>query len=271
MSQAVDQRELAGTVLDESGYTEMWQKNKAPDAPGRLENLKELVSGLSSFDSLEEFLEHISLVMDRDDGAAGEMASLMTLHAAKGLEFDHVFLPGWEEEVFPNRRSVDDGGSAALEEERRLAYVGITRAKRRVWICHASSRRVYGQWLSCAPSRFIDELPDEFVEHVIEPGLYGGISEPGMTSSGDQSWGAGQQGRGPGYQRMRAGGRSAEMVSRPSSLQEPAPSGLVAVGIRIFHQKFGYGTVQSNEGGKLEIDFEKAGTKKVMESFVEPA
>ena len=271
MSQAVDQMELAGTVLDESGYTDMWQKNKAPDAPGRLENLKELVSALREFESLEGFLEHISLVMDRDDGAAGEMASLMTLHAAKGLEFDHVFLPGWEEEVFPNRRSVDDGGSAALEEERRLAYVGITRAKRRVWICHASSRRVYGQWLSCAPSRFIDELPDEFVEHVIEPGLYGGIGEPGMTSSGDQSWGTGQQGRGPGYQRMRAGGRSAERVSRPSSLQELAPSGLVAVGIRVFHQKFGYGTVESNEGGKLEIDFEKAGMKKVMESFVEPA
>ena len=120
MSQAVDQMELAGTVLDESGYTEMWQKNKAPDAPGRLENLKELVSALKEFESLEGFLEHISLVMDRDDGTAGEMASLMTLHAAKGLEFDHVFLPGWEEEVFPNRRSVDDGGSAALEEERSL-------------------------------------------------------------------------------------------------------------------------------------------------------
>ena len=271
MSQAVDQMELAGTVLDESGYTEMWQKNKAPDAPGRLENLKELVSALKEFESLEGFLEHISLVMDRDDGTAGEMASLMTLHAAKGLEFDHVFLPGWEEEVFPNRRSVDDGGSAALEEERRLAYVGITRARRRVWICHASSRQMYGQWLSCAPSRFIDELPDEFVEHVIEPGLYGSIGEPGMTSSGGDNWGSSQQGRGPGYQRMRSGNRSAERGARPSPAEPVKPAGLLAVGIRIFHQKFGYGTVRSNEGGKLEIDFEKAGTKKVMESFVEPA
>lgn len=268
MSQAVDQMELAETVLDESGYTEMWQKNKAPDAPGRLENLKELVSALSEFESLEGFLEHISLVMDRDDGAAGEMASLMTLHAAKGLEFDHVFLPGWEEEVFPNRRSVDDGGSAALEEERRLAYVGLTRARRRVWVCHASSRRVYNQWLSCAPSRFIDELPADLVEHAIEPGLYGGIAEPGIARGGDD-WAGGGQGRGPGYQRMRSGGTSPARA--PAAAELPVSSGLIAAGIRVFHQKFGYGTVRSNDGGKLEIDFEKAGTKKVMESFVEPA
>ena len=267
-SQAVDQMELAETVLDESGYTDMWQKNKAPDAPGRLENLKELVSALSEFESLEGFLEHISLVMDRDDGAAGEMASLMTLHAAKGLEFDNVFLPGWEEEVFPNRRSVDDGGSAALEEERRLAYVGITRARKRVWICHASSRRVYNQWLSCAPSRFIDELPEDLVEHVLEPGLYGGIAEPQMPMS-DNAWGGGRPGRGPGFQRMRSGGASASRA--PSAAELPSSSGLVTAGLRVFHQKFGYGTVRSNDGGKLEIDFEKAGTKKVMESFVEPA
>lgn len=269
MSQAVDQMELAETVLDESGYTNMWQKNKAPDAPGRLENLKELVSALSEFESLDGFLEHISLVMDRDDGAAGEMVSLMTLHAAKGLEFDHVFLPGWEEEVFPNRRSVDDGGAAALEEERRLAYVGLTRARRRVWICHASSRRVYNQWLSCAPSRFIDELPADLVEHVTEPGLYGGIAEPGMGQGGND-WRVGQQpGRGPGFQRMRSSGTSTARA--PASAELPSPSGLIVAGIRVFHQKFGYGTVRSNDGGKLEIDFEKAGTKKVMESFVEPA
>lgn len=268
MSQAVDQMELAETVLDESGYTEMWQKNKAPDAPGRLENLKELVSALSEFESLEGFLEHISLVMDRDDGTAGEMASLMTLHAAKGLEFDHVFLPGWEEEVFPNRRSVDDGGSAALEEERRLAYVGLTRARRRVWICHASSRRVYNQWLSCAPSRFIDELPADLVEHVVEPGLYGGIAEPGLTQ-GDDAWGQSRPGRGPGFQRMRSGGNRDSRA--PVAADLPGPSGRIEIGLRVFHQKFGYGTVQSNDGGKLEIAFEKAGMKKVMESFVEPA
>jgi DNA helicase-2/ATP-dependent DNA helicase PcrA len=267
-SQAVDQVALAETVLDESGYMEMWQKNKAPDAPGRLENLKELVSALSEFESLGGFLEHISLVMDRSDGALGEMASLMTLHAAKGLEFDNVFLPGWEEEVFPNRRSIDDGGSAALEEERRLAYVGLTRARRRVWICHASSRRVYNQWLACAPSRFIDELPDELVEHVVEAGLYGGIQEPGIPST-DAGWGNSRPGRGPGYQRMRAAG-AGRTTAEPAT-ERMASSGNIATGIRIFHQKFGYGIVRSNEGGKLEIDFEKAGVKKVMESFVEPA
>jgi DNA helicase-2/ATP-dependent DNA helicase PcrA len=265
---ADDHVDLVETVLDESGYAEMWMKSKAADAPGRLENLKELVSAVGEFESLEGFLEHISLVMDRDDGASGEMVSLMTLHAAKGLEFDNVFLPGWEEEVFPNRRSVDDGGSAALEEERRLAYVGLTRAKRRVWIIHASSRRVYNQWLSCAPSRFIDELPAELVDHVVEPGLYGGVAEPGFGSASDD-WGTPRQGRGPGYDRMRAGRGSAG-----GRLQEdaaPILTSSVAPGTRIFHQKFGYGTVRSNDGGKLEIDFEKAGTKKVMESFVEPA
>ena len=273
--QADDHIDLVETVLEESGYTEMWMKSKAADAPGRLENLKELVSALGEFESLEGFLEHISLVMDRDVGDAGEMVSLMTLHAAKGLEFDHVFLPGWEEEVFPNRRSVDDGGAAALEEERRLAYVGITRAKRRVWICHASSRRVYNQWLSCAPSRFIDELPAELVEHVVEPGLYGGVSEPAFDPWGGAQDGQ-RSGRGPGYERMRAGRRGYADVSgrTPGRLQEeilaPAKSG-IAAGTRIFHQKFGYGTVRSSDGGKLEIDFEKAGTKKVMESFVEPA
>ncbi len=264
-----DPVELVETVLDESGYTDMWRANKAADAPGRLENLKELVSAVGEFESVEGFLEHISLVMDRDDGAAGQMVSLMTLHAAKGLEFDYVFLPGWEEEVFPNRRSVDDGGSAALEEERRLAYVGITRAKKRVWICHASSRRVYNQWLSSAPSRFIDELPEELVEHVTEPGLYGGVAEP--TLAWNDPWEASPAGRGPGFARMRGGVRTGSAAPRQGA-QMPAPAKAgVQPGTRIFHQKFGYGTVRANEGGKLEIDFEKAGTKKVMESFVEPA
>ena len=181
-------------------------------------------------------------------------------------------LPGWEEEVFPNRRSVDDGGSAALEEERRLAYVGLTRARKRVWICHASSRRVYNQWLASAPSRFIDELPADQVEHVVEQGLYGGVAEPGIAAWEDP-WANPRPGRGPGFQRMRGsgaaeGGRGASRSGPP----KPAVSKTgLQPGVRIFHQKFGYGTVRTNEGGKLEIDFEKAGTKKVMESFVEPA
>tara|TARA_B100000683_G_scaffold16357_1_gene16222 strand:+ start:938 stop:3196 length:2259 start_codon:yes stop_codon:yes gene_type:complete len=266
-AQAVDHIELAEAVLDESGYTGMWMTSNSADAPGRLENLKELVSALNEFESLGGFLEHISLVMDRDNNTAGEMVSLMTLHAAKGLEFNNVFLPGWEEEVFPNRRSVDDGGGAALEEERRLAYVGLTRARRRVWICHASSRRVYNQWLACAPSRFIDELPEDFVEHQMEAGLHGGVAEPGLEVL-EENCGNGGAGRGPGFWRMRDNKGSA---SRAPFGGEVSTVNSIAIGVRIFHQKFGYGTVVSNDGGKLEIDFEKAGTKKVLESFVEPA
>jgi DNA helicase-2/ATP-dependent DNA helicase PcrA len=194
------------------------------------------------------------------------MISLMTLHAAKGLEFNNVFLPGWEEEVFPNRRSVDDGGGAAVEEERRLAYVGLTRARRRVWICHASSRRVYNQWLSTAPSRFIDELPEDLIDRRMEDGLYGGLAEPGLNLL-EGNWGESNAARGPGFQRMRANKGSADRSPSGSKISTVSA---VTIGERVFHQKFGYGTVVSSDGGKLEIDFEKAGTKKVLESFVEP-
>ena len=263
-SQVMSHVEIAEIILDESGYTEMWMKTRSPDAPGRLENLKELVSALVEFDSLGGFLEHISLVMDRDENALGEMVTLMTLHAAKGLEFDHVFLPGWEEEVFPNRRSIDEGGGDGLEEERRLAYVGLTRARKKVWICHAASRRVYNQWLSCAPSRFITELPEELVEHALEPGLHGGVPEPETYSPrGDE---VNTIGRGPGYKRMHLRGTDSSIYTQTGTSDE----GKIDVGVRIFHQKFGYGIVKSNDHGKLEIEFEKAGTKKVMETFVEP-
>ena len=263
-SQVMSHVEIAEIILDESGYTEMWMKTRSPDAPGRLENLKELVSALVEFDSLGGFLEHISLVMDRDENALGEMVTLMTLHAAKGLEFDHVFLPGWEEEIFPNRRSIDEGGGDGLEEERRLAYVGLTRARKKVWICHAASRRVYNQWLSCAPSRFITELPEELVEHALEPGLHGGVPEPETYSPrGDE---VNTIGRGPGYKRMHLRGIDSSSYTRT----ETNGVDKIDVGVRIFHQKFGYGIVKSNDHGKLEIEFEKAGTKKVMETFVEP-
>ena len=264
-SKVMSHVEIAEIILDESGYTEMWMKTKSPDAPGRLENLKELMSALVEFDSLGGFLEHISLVMDRDENSMGEMVTLMTLHAAKGLEFDHVFLPGWEEEVFPNRRSIDEGGGGGLEEERRLAYVGLTRARKKVWICHAASRRVYNQWLSCAPSRFITELPEELVEHALEPGLHGGVPEP--ESYSPRGEGVNAIGRGPGYKRMHLRGSDPSIYSQTERNGESK----IGVGVRIFHQKFGYGIVKSNDKGKLEIEFEKAGTKKVMETFVAPA
>ena len=266
-----DHVRLAETVLDESGYTEMWRNVRTPDGPGRLENLKELVGALSDFENLGGFLEHISLVMDRDDFAPGEMASLMTLHAAKGLEFDHVFLPAWEEDVFPNRRAVDEGGTASLEEERRLAYVGLTRARKAVTISFAASRRIFNQWVAPVPSRFVDELPREHLDIVTEMGL---SREPnasaGLDFGGDEV--TETVGRGPGYARLgraRRSGAGAPIEGKARRVDGPASA--FGIGVRVFHQKFGYGKVLATDAGKLDIDFEKAGRKKVMESFVEPA
>ncbi|QDI75279.1 MULTISPECIES: ATP-dependent helicase [Leisingera] len=273
--------ELAEIILDESGYTAMWQNDKTPEAPGRLENLKELVKALESFENLQGFLEHVSLVMDNDKQDADEKVSIMTLHAAKGLEFPAVFLPGWEDGLFPSQRSMDESGLKGLEEERRLAYVGITRAEQICTISFAGNRRVFGQWQSQLPSRFIDELPEEHVEVLTPPGLYGGgygAAAPGA------SMGAGQvrstieekmaQADGynsPGWKRMqaRAGqrGLSQPKESKHQVIDLTATSSFT-LGERVFHQKFGYGAITGIEGDKLEVDFEKAGTKKVVARFV---
>ena len=176
--------ELAEVILDESGYTAMWQNDKTPEAPGRLENLKELVKALEAFENLQAFLEHVALIMDNDAEDGGQRVSVMTLHAAKGLEFPAVFLPGWEDGLFPSQRAMDESGLPGLEEERRLAYVGITRAEEVCTISFASNRRVYGQWQSQMPSRFIDELPEAHVDVLTPPGLYGGgYGAAGMAAS----------------------------------------------------------------------------------------
>src|SRR5947199_316163 len=187
--------DLVQIVLDESGYTGMWQADKAPDAPGRLENLKELVVAMADFENLAGFLEHVSLVMDNAADSAGDMVNLMTLHSAKGLEFDSVFLPGWEEGLFPSLRSVEEHGLKGLEEERRLAYVGLTRARHRAFVSFAANRRIHGQWQSSARSRFVDELSPDHVEIVTELGLgmapaFGsGAASPGWTAA-SPGWGA---------------------------------------------------------------------------------
>ncbi len=261
---------VAELVLDESGYTEMWQRDKAPDAPGRLENLKELISAQEEFDSLGGFLEHVSLVMEAAEASGGDMVNLMTLHAAKGLEFAEVFLPGWEEGVFPNQRSLDEGGAPALEEERRLAYVGLTRARNRASISFAANRRIYNQWQSAIPSRFVDELPGDHIETVTDTGLYNASAGAGLEDRGG-SWR--QPGRGAGYERLRAArARGGLVIDARARVIENAAAGSDAIrpGIRVFHQKFGYGKVTVVDGDKLEIAFEKAGAKKVMASFVEP-
>ncbi len=254
--EGVPHPELAATILDESGYTAMWQREKAPDAQGRLENLKELVSALEEFDSLAGFLEHVSLVMENDEKTDVERISIMTLHAAKGLEFDAVFLPGWEEGVFPHQRAMAESGAKGLEEERRLAYVGLTRARKRVFVSYAANRRIYNQWQTNLPSRFVEELPAETVERMAEQGLFGGIAESATAWAANWS---------SGYLTQR---RREQATEHCSPAESDVPEGRFSLGDRVFHQKFGYGRVIAVDGNKLEIAFDKAGTKKVIDSFV---
>lgn len=278
LREAMDVAELTATVLDESGYMAMWKADKTPGAPGRVENLQELVAALEEFTSLTEFLEHISLVMENENKAGtGDAVTLMTLHAAKGLEFDVVFLPAWEEEIFPNRRSLDESGSRALEEERRLAYVGLTRARRKVHISHASSRRVYNQWQSNVPSRFIAEIPDAHKEQDGDAGLTAGsrgFSEAWSSWNGgwDSKAGGGAAANSGWQQRKQRHAAEREglgyQVERPDR-QIAGNSAVPSRGERVFHQKFGYGKVLACEGDKLTVAFDKAGTKKVMAGFVE--
>jgi len=278
--------ELARQILDESGYTAMWQADRSAEAAGRLENLNELVRAMEEYETLGAFLEHVSLVMDNDANADEAKVTIMTIHAAKGLEFDTVFLAGWEEGIFPSQRALDEGGIASLEEERRLAYVAITRARRMAIILHAANRRIYGQWTSSIPSRFVGELPAE--HHEAETTMSGGESlwRANWSERADPFADVGRgTGRGPGWQRAAGvdpknpgGGftsrtftREAPRVveSRASAVSFGAkPRDDLSTGMRVFHQKFGYGTIAEIEGNKLEIDFEQAGRKRVMDSFV---
>lgn len=268
--------ELAERILDESGYTQMWRDNKDAKSAGRLENLKELIQAMGEFDTLQAYLEHVSLVLDVETGPQDDEVSLMTLHSAKGLEFPLVFLPGWEEGIFPSQKSLDENGIAGLEEERRLAYVGITRAREQAKIYFAANRQVYGSWQSSLPSRFIDELPPQHVEAQSETGYYENARfaaqvTDSFTDSFDYERTSASR-TSPGWQRYQkntSSGRTIEgSVSRKTT---PKPTSNFKVGERIFHQKFGYGTITSAEGNKLYVAFEKSGDKKVMDGFVERA
>jgi DNA helicase-2/ATP-dependent DNA helicase PcrA len=266
--------ELAQIVLDESGYTSMWQNDKTPEAPGRLENLKELIKGLENFDNLQGFLEHVSLIMDNESESSDPKVSIMTLHAAKGLEFPAVFLPGWEDGLFPSQRSMDESGVQGLEEERRLAYVGITRAEEVCTISFAANRRVFGQWQSALPSRFIDELPEEHVDVLTPPGLYGGgygVAGMSTTSGLENRVTEANVYNSPGWRRLQSR-QSQRPISQPretrNSVIDLKAVAAFDLGARVFHQKFGYGAVIGIEGDKLEVAFEKAGTKKVVARFL---
>ena len=209
-------RALAETVLEESGYVQMWQEDRSAEAPGRLENLKELVQALDEFETLHGFLEHVGLVMDNVSDPAGDMVTIMTLHSAKGLEFGHLFLPGWEEGLFPSQRAIEEGGVKALEEERRLAYVGITRAKRALTVCYAANRRIYNQWAASIPARFVEELPADHTEFLQRQS----VPEPAMSGWFDDLRAGG---RGPGFHRMRAAGKPAVIEGQARVLGPSCP------------------------------------------------
>ena len=318
--------ELAEIILDESGYTEMWQKDRSADAAGRLENLKELIRSMEEFENLQGFLEHISLVMDNEKAAEADAVNIMTLHSAKGLEFETVFLPGWEEGLFPHQRTLDDSGRAGLEEERRLAHVGLTRARKRLKIYFATNRRMHGLWQTNIPSRFLDELPEANVQVTEAQGGFGGFAGYGGygASRFDATTSFGSNYGTPGWQRAQAakqaargaGGFAEDGERQDDSRQDDsrydmdedealhhlpavrkgrgdptesfrprktAPltiegelvaksTGTVSpfsVGDRVFHQKFGNGNITAIDGNKLTIQFDRAGEKRVVDSYVE--
>lgn len=250
--ETMEHPELAAQILDESGYMDMWKTDKTPEAPGRIENLKEMVSGMGAYDSMAEFLEHVALVLENRDGTSDDAVTIMTLHGAKGLEFNTVFLPGWEEGLFPSQRSMDENGIKGLEEERRLAYVGITRARKKAYISFAANRRMYGNWVNAIPSRFTDELP---------PALVSMSSDMAAQSQGRSS-------------HWDSSGFTPQRQTRfiPNERKVKSASGeTFSRGDRVFHDKFGYGKIVNIDGHKLDISFEKSGQKRVMDSFVNKA
>ncbi len=282
-AQEIPHWELTELVLEESGYTDM-QKADRTSGPTRLENLKELVQSMQAFDGLTAYLEHVSLVMDLDRGDSADSVQVMTLHGAKGLEFPLVFLPGWEEGVFPSQRSIDEKGEKGLEEERRLAYVGVTRAKQDARISFAANRLVYGRWTSQLPSRFVDELPIDHVEAQSDTGYYGasaGMKEARSRWDEVPSFGSGYSS--PGWKRAQSFTAARAPADRPArhtliegdgrlvATADPKAGSGWSKGDRVFHQKFGYGHVRAIEGNKLVVAFDKAGEKKVIDTFVEKA
>ena len=260
----MDHSELAALILDESGYLAMWQADKTPEAQGRVENLKELVAGMSEYESLPAFLEHVALVMEAQNAGTenDDYVSLMTLHGAKGLEFNCVFLPGWEEGLFPSQKSMDESGLKGLEEERRLAYVGITRARRRAYISFVGNRQMYGNWINALPSRFVEELPEVNIESSQESGMHGSGRSTHWDSSGFESRYENK------YEDRRPKADLPLSGMTTSNFVKPSTTG-IAVGDAVSHPTFGQGRVIHVAGSKLDIRFKDGSTKRLLDSFVE--
>ena len=259
-----DKIDIAEIIVEDSGYLDMLRNDKSLTAEGRVDNVYELFRSLEPFENIKAYLEHISLVMEIDNNQFGKKVSLMTLHAAKGLEFDYIFLPGWEEGVFPNQRAIDEGGIESLEEERRLAYVGVTRAKKKASIYYSANRRMHNQWISSIPSRFVSELPEENTETDLSN--YSGEKELFREQEFidfDQS-----DYDTPGWERAKyeSNNKTIDHIEKNNNLLNNSPFQL---GSRVIHKKFGEGKILSIDGKKLTINFGKSGTRKVMENFVE--
>ncbi|MCZ2328652.1 ATP-dependent helicase [Bartonella sp. F02] len=287
--------ELTETILEDSGYLAMWQEDRSPEAPTRLENLKEMIRSMEQFDSIHNFLEHVSLVMDTDSNENMDAINIMTLHSAKGLEFETVFLPGWEEGLFPHQRSLDEGGRSGLEEERRLAYVGLTRAKKDLHIWFVSNRRIHGLWQSTIPSRFLDELPEEHIEIAETVTSYGNYNQsrlkyqnsfqneyvtPGWQRAQKkkikttQNWDSQSTShiKQINYGDIDSSSKTTQSgKGKAISPSEAGTSSIFAINERIFHIKFGYGSIVAIDGNKLTISFDKAGEKRVLDNFVTKA
>ena len=262
----LDHVTLTELILEDSGYIEMWEKDKTPTSLTRIENIKELVGQIAEFNSLHEFIEHISLVLEVENDQSSSKVSLMTLHSAKGLEFDCVFMPGLEEGIFPNQRSLDEKGNSGLEEERRLAHVGMTRAKKYLYIIHSQNRRVYGNWMQSIPSRFISEISREFIDDAST--LSGTSINTYVNGIQNTSAFDYQKKKLSAIDRLKAAGHFNNNIE---AIEEISDYNNVSVlqNQRVFHTKFGYGIVIDNENDRVEVDFDKAGKKIVLSSYLE--
>ena len=268
-----DAADLTNQIINDSGYMDMLKNDTSAEAEGRVENLRELINVMSDTDNyptLQEFMEHVSLVMDNDSSIDTNKVMLITLHSAKGLEFNVVFLPGWEESLFPHQRSLDEGGENSLEEERRLAYVAITRAKQKLYISMATSRRIYGEWKNNTPSRFLNEIPSSCLQITNQiSNCYNGKGSYYHTSAqyGNYNNYKPKFSTKPSY-RKYDDNQDHDYSYEPVDNYYSSPKKSYK-GTKVYHESFGYGRIISISGSTCLVDFDNYGEKKVMSSYLQ--